>query len=132
MKKKLINKGLVCGIIVLFVGASVIPGISGNIQSKTVKSETSQIDINEPGPVASPKGVSRTDTDVKAVDMPEVQKEKISETFASTPLFFTENKGQLPEEVVFQTQVSGATVFLCKDKSLRKLPCKYLQSQRRP
>jgi len=35
--------------------------------------------------------------------------------FASVPLFFTENKGQFPEEVLFQTHVSGATVYLCRD-----------------
>jgi len=31
-------------------------------------------------------------------------------------LFFTENKGQYPDEVLFQTYVQDATVYLCKNK----------------
>ena len=34
MKKSIVRKGLVLGIIVLFVGASVVPGIGGKQENK--------------------------------------------------------------------------------------------------
>jgi|GEM_PF-3433931 len=48
----------------------------------------------------------------------EEAKGSILESFASSSTYFTENKGQFPDEVLFQAHVSvsGATVYLCRDK----------------
>jgi hypothetical protein len=46
----------------------------------------------------------------------DVQSEEMLEQYQTRSLFFTENRGQFPEEVLFQTHVSGAIVYLCKDK----------------
>jgi len=80
MKNNTWKKALVLGIIILFVGASVVPNISGN------NGETS----------------SRT--------------EKFKKEFGSIPLFFTENIGQFPKEVLYQVHTSAATVYLCQDE----------------
>jgi hypothetical protein len=37
MQKSLVREGLVFGIIVLFVGASVVPSISGNVEKILIK-----------------------------------------------------------------------------------------------
>lgn len=78
MKKSLFRKGLVLGIIVLFVGASIIPSIGGSCSKKN------------------------NDKNIKE--------------FSSKPLFFTENIGQFPEEVLFQVHTSAATIYLCQSE----------------
>jgi len=45
-----------------------------------------------------------------------VSNEKIISKFVSTPLSFTENVGQFPEEVLYQVHTSAATVYLCHDE----------------
>jgi len=80
-KSNMFRKGLVLGIIILFVGAGFVPSIDGNIER---------------------------------VDM--LQSEEILEKIASASMFFTKNKGQFPEQVLFQTHAPGATVYLCQDK----------------
>ena len=78
MESVLFRRSLVIGILILFVGASILPSIGGSYKE--------------------------TDNEINI-------KEKIS-----IPLFFTKNKGQFPEEVLFQIQTSSATVYLCKDE----------------
>ena len=52
-----------------------------------------------------------------AIGHPEnIQADNMLKQVLTSSLFFTENKGQFPDEVLFQTQVSGAAVYLCKDK----------------
>jgi hypothetical protein len=52
-----------------------------------------------------------------AIGQPEnIQADNMLKQVLTSSLFFTENKGQFPDEVLFQTQVSGAAVYLCKDK----------------
>ena len=45
-----------------------------------------------------------------------ISNSKRLDDFSSTSLFFTENQGQFPTEVLFQTHIPEATVYLCKDK----------------
>ena len=78
MESVLFRRSLVIGILILFVGASILPSIGGSYKE--------------------------TDNETNI-------KEK-----SSIPLFFTKNKGQFPEEVLFQIQTSSATVYLCKDE----------------
>jgi len=87
MKNINYKKYLVIVIVILFIGASVIPSMS--------------VDINKSSHIT---------------DVNNIESENAIETFSSVPLFFTENKGQFPEEVMFQTHVSGATVYLCQDR----------------
>jgi len=49
MRNSLVRKGLVVAIIVLFVGASVIPTISGTISKKAILKDASQTNIQSPG-----------------------------------------------------------------------------------
>ena len=89
---KIYRKYLVIGIIVLFVGASSVSSITGNIK-----------EIFDIG-------------DIGKSEQENAQSERILERFDSVSMFFTENKGQFPSEVLFQTHVPGATVYLCKNK----------------
>ena len=50
------------------------------------------------------------------VENKNLQREKILEQVLSASMYFTENKGQFPEEVLFQTHALGATIYLCKSK----------------
>ena len=77
MKNIFLKQSMVIGILVLFIGASLIPCISG---SNTENHD--EITINN---------------DI------------------SKPIFFTENIGQYAKDVLFQTQMLGATVYLCKE-----------------
>ncbi|UCF13614.1 MAG: SBBP repeat-containing protein [Thermoplasmatales archaeon] len=60
-------------------------------------------------------GVEKLSNDTYADDIL-IIKPKIVDDFNSTPLFFTENKGQFPDEVLFQTHISDTTVYLCQNK----------------
>ena len=48
-------------------------------------------------------------------DEVKIKNNKKIDDFYSSSLFFTENNGQFPDEVLFQTHVQGASVYLCKD-----------------
>ena len=48
-------------------------------------------------------------------EVSEVSKDSILTSFSASSTYFTENKGQFPDEVLFQAHVSGATVYLCRD-----------------
>jgi len=45
-----------------------------------------------------------------------VNKEKLIHKFGYESVFFTENVGQFPEEVLYQVKTSEATVYLCQDE----------------
>ena len=88
-EKRMIRKGLICAMVVLFVGASVLPSISGNINRNYSLQYVKDIGYEQ---------------------------EEFSKNFGSPSSFFTKNVGQHPEEVLFQTHAPGATVYLCKEK----------------
>jgi len=92
MKHAVFGKSIVCVILCLFIGAGVIPCLYG----KTIPSSPSLLDANR-----------QIDGD---------EQKKLLDNFASASLFFTQNQGQFPAEVLFQTHVAGATVYLCKNK----------------
>ena len=89
---KIVCKGIIVGIVALLVGAGLVPSIDGNME---------RIDIVE---------------DVDRYENEKLQSEEILEKFASASMFFTKNKGQFPEHVLFQTHAPGATVYLYQDK----------------
>ena len=78
MESVLFRRSLVIGILILFVGASILPSIGG-----------SYIETNN---------------------------ENINYEKNSTFLFFTENKGQFPDEVLYQVNTPMATVYFCTEK----------------
>ena len=88
MKNVILRKSWIIGIIILFVGASVLPSIGGSF---------------------------RESTDIICVD--EYIKNKMSiDNFGSHQLFFTENVGQFNEDVLYQIRTSSATIYLCQDE----------------
>jgi len=121
-KNKLIMKGLVFGIIILFLGASVLPMINGDIQStyvetvKGIERTLQNTDQNIVSPGSSIENKLTVNDHLVTEDIPSDQKEQIMERFNSASMYFTENKGQFPEEVLFQTHVADATIYLCKSK----------------
>jgi hypothetical protein len=126
MQKNIFRKAAVVVIIALFIGASILPNISGNFESDDSKKYTifenmiSQEDQNRVTLFSADS--PSLDSNIKAVDALSVQKRDVLEDFASVPLFFTKNRGQFPSEVLFQTQASGATVYLCRDKIVSVFP----------
>ena len=87
-KQHSIRNGMLFGIVVLFVGATVFQSISGATTSGTENASAQPIMTN----------------------------------YASLPVVFTENVGQFPEDVIFQTQVADATVYLCEHAVVSVLP----------
>lgn len=92
MKHRFFKIGLVIGIAVVFLGAGIVPSIGIDIKG-----------------MYDARGLRESESEP-------IQSEMIQEQFRSAPMFFTENKGQFPTEVLFQTSVSGTTVYLCKNK----------------
>jgi hypothetical protein len=89
---KLMRKWLVVGIIFLFFGVGFIPCLYG----RTIPSFP--FSLNASRQIGSD------------------EQKKLLDNFASASLFFTQNQGQFPAEVLFQTQIAGATVYFCKNK----------------
>jgi len=84
----IVRKGMTIGIIMLFVGTSIVPSImSSEEPNSTVESEHNNL-----------------------------QSENMHKQTLSASMFFTENNGQFPEEVLFQTSTNGAMLYLCKNK----------------
>jgi len=92
MKHAVLSKSIVCVILFLFIGAGVIPCLYG----KTIPSSPSSLDASR--------------------QIGGGEQKKLLDNFASASLFFTQNQGQFPAEVLFQIHVAGATVYLCKNK----------------
>lgn len=88
MKNVLLRKSWVIGIIILFIGASVVPSIGGSFRESNDLTCASEV----VGNVMS------------------------LENLGSTQLFFTENVGQFHEDVLYQVRTSAATVYLCQDE----------------
>jgi PKD repeat protein len=82
------KKCVVVGIILLFVGTSAIPSLSKNNQQKA------------------------SDSDQKEI----MDSQQIINQLTASSIFFTKNQGQLPNMVLFQTHIPGATVNFYKDK----------------
>jgi parallel beta-helix repeat protein len=78
-----IKKTLVLGIVLLFVGASIVPSFGKNVEMKD------------------------------DIENEYMHSEKTPRQFPSSSMFFTKNNGQFPAEVLFQTHASDATVYLC-------------------
>ena len=92
MEKIQMRKGLVFVVLILLLGMSALSPVANSI---TRINNTQQVDTSE------------------------IKNEQVKATvnqFVDNSVFFTENKGQFPEDVLFQTHVNGATVYLCKDK----------------
>jgi len=56
---------------------------------------------------------------IKAIEIvypKQPDRDKILSKYRIASLFFIENRGQFPEEVLFQIHANGATLYLCKDK----------------
>ena len=112
MRKSWVKKGLVVGIILLFVGTSFFPCIGQTIQQTSIKDG---VDIkNEPSQSTVLKRIislsnssARTNSNIINNSInPSVptstispQKEKIIEQLSSTSQFFTENKGVYPIKI---------------------------------
>jgi len=120
MQNSVFRKALVIGIIVCFVGASIIPGISGDMDGINSRNDIKETEIPssplESKSVSPDNIVQNPEATTLSSETSSVQEEVIMDKLASASLFFTENKGQFPEEVLFQTFVSGTTVYLCRDK----------------
>jgi len=122
MRDRLVRKGLVVGIIILFLGASILPMINGDARSmyvETVKGIERALQNTDQNIVSSSSSIENkltVNNHLVTEDIPSDQKEQIMERFNSASMYFTENKGQFPEEVLFQTHALGATIYLCKNK----------------
>jgi len=94
MPNALLRKGLVVGIILLFIGASVTPSMSEIVDEKS-------------------KGYQSLE-DIKQNEA--LQSEQKLDQVLSGSIFFTQNQGQFPDEVLFQTHAPGAILYFCRDK----------------
>ncbi|MCX6665896.1 MAG: SBBP repeat-containing protein [Euryarchaeota archaeon] len=118
MKNRNLNKALEIGIVALFVLSNFATCIGGQTISLNISDQNAVQSVGKSCQIED-KTISDT---VKKSDSPRVldtlpsQSEMIYDQFASSSLFFTANKGQFPDEVLFQTHALGATVYLCKDK----------------
>ncbi|MCJ7570349.1 MAG: hypothetical protein MUO82_00505, partial [Candidatus Thermoplasmatota archaeon] len=106
MYKKIIGI-LIC---TLFIGTSFMNCIGGN-QLNQNKVVSEKITLNN--------DVNQEEINENSVPKEEItlsQKIEILKSYNSVPLYFTKNIGQYPDEILFQTQADGATVYLCRDK----------------
>lgn len=83
------KKFLTFGIMLLFLWTSVASSLSNGIGELSIETFSDEVKLKN---------------------------HKKIDNFCSSSLFFTENKGQFSNEVLFQTYVQDATVYLCKNK----------------
>ncbi|HEC82254.1 MAG TPA: hypothetical protein ENI53_00005, partial [Thermoplasmatales archaeon] len=118
MKREGFRKVLVFGVVFCFFGVSVFLGISGNLMSKKkdvinsfIMGKFSSKNIDFEGNI--------DDEYFKISDeISSSQKEEILDNYESLSMYFTENKGQFPEDVLFQIHTCGATIYLCRNKTV--------------
>lgn len=91
MKKNFVKKGIILSILVILVGASILPNISADMNESIIVKDISIVENND------------------------LQSKEVNGILSSIPLFFTKNIGQFPEDVMFQAKVQGATLYFCRD-----------------